>query len=492
MSSYPALDIDEPGILIERDNMEAFFRSMGLELLNLDRSPFEGILVSNVKVLPNAAELRAAAQAAATGLVKEKKEKEKHAKKTDPVVVPAGFKPTANAFNWNGSEDMKKFFVDEMTKVSAKIGLPVNIYVPHGCTVTLPAKSKFIGLYLWGMPSGSQASAEQVPETMWGQPVECKDGTVPNITGVPIESAEGDFVGEIKGNHCFIFFDIAHNCTNFTKTIASKLIAAIEEYFVTGKMTKEDLTEYYRKNFVDSCMSKSKDFLVKHQQDYEQSISQVRQYQQELTKAMKRYNDSSAILKKFETDDGETYRKKFSDEYTSIVSGAGRIKKVVVSASTFSFQTDLIHCVDPRTGENHEIGEFKVGIGLTDGKIKFTNVRRTIGGYKEGMHAPHVFPDGNPCLGNAAEVIPSLVAGMEYSALTTYAMTFLESVNTDDSAGSKIYRWPIQGESEEDYKARMTLSKEREKAGNTPWFKVAKDEAGKIIADVEWAKKARK
>ena len=59
------------------------------------------------------------------------------------------------------------------------------------------------------------------------------------------------------------------------------------------------------------------------------------------------------------------------------------------------------------------------------------------------MHAPHVFHNGRPCLGNMTEVIPELVANYEFAALAMVAIQFIESVNVNDSAGMHINKWPV-------------------------------------------------
>ena len=59
------------------------------------------------------------------------------------------------------------------------------------------------------------------------------------------------------------------------------------------------------------------------------------------------------------------------------------------------------------------------------------------------MHAPHVFKEGKACLGNAEQVLPDLIAKYQFSIIAMYAIQFIESVNVEDSAGSRITQWPV-------------------------------------------------
>jgi hypothetical protein len=118
------------------------------------------------------------------------------------------------------------------------------------------------------------------------------------------------------------------------------------------------------------------------------------------------------------------------------------------------------------------------------------NTKQVTRAYADTSHAPHVHGEAKPCLGTAAEVIPGLVAAMEFESLISYLITFLESVNVDDPAGDKIYKWPMVGESKEKYEKRMEISKRRESEGNTPWFKMDKS-SDVVKVDEVWASTKR-
>lgn len=94
---------------------------------------------------------------------------------------------------------------------------------------------------------------------------------------------------------------------------------------------------------------------------------------------------------------------------------------------------------DDRTGAYHDIGRMKMTINMVDGAIAFRNQDRQI----RGHHAPHVFGDGRPCMGNFAEMVADMVAEGNWLGLIQGAILFIETANTQDSAGQYVHTWPF-------------------------------------------------
>ena len=125
--------------------------------------------------------------------------------------------------------------------------------------------------------------------------------------------------------------------------------------------------------------------------------------------------------------------------------GSRGVTNIEVDDKKIKVFTDTLYCTDPRTDILHEIGEFRIEISF-NGKedcVRWFNLTRDINGNMPDMQAPHVFKNGKACLGNAAEIFPELIANFEFAAVALVAIQFIESVNTDDSAGKHIDSWPI-------------------------------------------------
>lgn len=106
--------------------------------------------------------------------------------------------------------------------------------------------------------------------------------------------------------------------------------------------------------------------------------------------------------------------------------------------------TDTIHVTDPRTEREHELGCYRIEISSKhDQEVRIFNTTRQAKAYNDSkMHAPHVFPDGRPCLGELVESLPEAQARHDYATIANLCILFLQNVNTDDAAGRHVHKWP--------------------------------------------------
>lgn len=101
-------------------------------------------------------------------------------------------------------------------------------------------------------------------------------------------------------------------------------------------------------------------------------------------------------------------------------------------------QTNVLTCVDERSGVTHELGKFDIEIDLQRANLRFKNLTRQM----DEHHAPHV-EGGYACLGNMNEMLPELFAAHEYAVIAQMAVRYLQSANPDDTWGRGVSRWPI-------------------------------------------------
>lgn len=142
----------------------------------------------------------------------------------------------------------------------------------------------------------------------------------------------------------------------------------------------------------------------------------------------------------------ETASLEFGAEFDQLIT----IRKVLnlhVSDRDMTICTDLIYCVNPKTGKTHEIGAFKIIIpfDIDNVKIKWLNQTRKVAAASDGYNAPHVNADGHACLGNIEKLLPSLIRKREFVSVIELVIAFLESVNPSDQWGKYIVRWPEVG-----------------------------------------------
>ncbi len=105
--------------------------------------------------------------------------------------------------------------------------------------------------------------------------------------------------------------------------------------------------------------------------------------------------------------------------------------------------TEILNCRDNRTGYLHEIGAFKIELPFGGTSPIWTNLTRRVHGYKADQHSPHIWAEGNACLGNAPSIFPDLFANRQFAVAAPIAIEFVENANTNDPAGKHISSWPL-------------------------------------------------
>jgi len=191
-----------------------------------------------------------------------------------------------------------------------------------------------------------------------------------------------------------------------------------------------------REAYINSCNGRFNKALESTQRALEKGAIEAQRLQEQLVRKIREQNGHQRKLQQMtssRSDAVEAYGKEF-DRLLEVP----KVRDVRVRDGVVQVFTDTLYCDDPRTTTTHEIGHFRIEF-QPNGTVRWVNLDRQV----NNMQAPHVFPDGTACLGNMHEVIPELVANYEYAALVMVCIQFVESVNVDDSAGTRINDWPI-------------------------------------------------
>lgn len=344
---------------------------------------------------------------------------------------------------WEGKQQEK------FKKITEEMLLPVvkrNIclHVPHKDRVD-PKKDGDFHVFIWSSPVRSQE--RNPPKTIWGYKVDCRDESF-SSSGQGFAIYDGDYaVAEIIGNNLYIHHDLCHEGTinelKIYRCLLEKVIAELTLFPKEKKERDKNLAkkrrEQNRKRYIEACGQRTKKTLDSLRKDVVDAKSNIEKYQKSLIQEICRLQENKSRLSYLESD-GKSELEKYGLEFDKLIS-LPKVIDVNVTDKSIQVLTDILYCADPRTGKVHEIGEFRIEI-YPAGKIRWFNLTRRIDGNKSDMHAPHVFPDGKACLGNAEEVLPELIANYEFSVVAMLAIQFIESVNVDDDAGKHINKWP--------------------------------------------------
>lgn len=199
-------------------------------------------------------------------------------------------------------------------------------------------------------------------------------------------------------------------------------------------------TERYRNQYVEACSNIKSVKLAQLQRELEQINKQIEDYQTGIVKYIRQYRQTESMIQGLESNYAFK-NERYAEEFDKILT-IPQVKSIMVDEHNLNIFTYGLYC--PDEGTIYDIGEFRIEIPYTGkGNVRWHNLTRQIQAYEgRSCQAPHVFTDGSACLGTLKEAMPELIANCEYFALTTLAINFIESVNTSDSAGKYIYRWP--------------------------------------------------
>jgi hypothetical protein len=310
--------------------------------------------------------------------------------------------------------------------------------IRHGGGHPAPADSQEAGkqfeIVLWSSPLGF--IQEAAPRELFGIPVGHVDAAfAPSGAGLPVADSAGFLIAELVEETLFVHFDLMRNGTLQEALTFARLLRAVANAYRNRARGVEEGLPQARAQYVSACL----DLVVPLTTggancDREAMASR----QAELHALLCRARSEEQELFRFEAaPDGE-----LGQEFDRLLELASVID-VKVSDGVLTVTTDLIYCRNPITNIMLEIGAFDILIPTEGGEIRWFNRTRRVTGYKEGMNAPHVFPEGNACLGNVKDLMPRLIAQRDFASVVQVAIAFVESVNVDDHAGKHIGNWPV-------------------------------------------------
>ena len=272
--------------------------------------------------------------------------------------------------------------------------------------------------------------------------------------------------------------------TQFAGVFSLQLLFKVspEELAEIALHEEEEEFRQSRKRYTSECSARFEKTLRSTQEKISSGAEKISDLQKTLVRSIREVSGAERKLAQMETcRNGEL--DKYGQEFDKLLAVPG-ICNVKVTDGVIKVFSDTLYCVDPRSGSKHEIGAFRIEIytnGANDG-VRWFNLSHRINGYKEKMHAPHVFPKGNACLGNTAEIFPELIANYEFAAVAMVAIQFIESINVDDDAGKHIHRWPLADIALQSEAGIAMIKKMEEERKNNPFFNYNGDLKFAIVA----------
>lgn len=270
----------------------------------------------------------------------------------------------------------------------------------------------------------------------------------------------------------YIFIDIK----NVSSLNEEAVRAAIDRAAMISAMDNEEYDKHIdeaHKRCTDDTIQSTKIYRIsersldtdikKLKATYDANVNQMKNSMATYENARQGQLSTSLRLKALEEKDSEL-RKSYDDTSAEEIEQIASMPKVeslrVIDPGVYEshisvvMSTSMLDCIDPRSGDLHEIGKFDIKAtfkkrGGTDkggymfDSITYHNKTRRVNGYNNKMHAPHVFPNGEPCVGNFGRLINECLEGGSMVGVLHMMINFPQSVNVEDSAGKSIHHWPV-------------------------------------------------
>jgi hypothetical protein len=355
------------------------------------------------------------------------------------VVTPKGWTDYTIATDAGFRDSVLKAFKDIL---GAYVKRNIDVYIPHG-RAQAPIAGDTFNVFIWSAPdAGGPDSRFVVPETMWGHQVtERPPGHfVPWEQGGKIMSAEGDEVGYFNDNNLYITFDAVHAVND------GKTLTLLKTYLTEAVKI---MTRGYRPpNYRDLCEKYVAVSMKRFEIERKNAVENVKKEEEALAAAKRQIIESTRNIEHLQaiaearglTTDQQTA--KLTKEFVALRELA-HVANVTFKGDVLTVETDPLYVTDPRVNKLHAVGCMRININTTNGDVKMFAIGKTVDAQETGMQAPHVFSSGKPCWGNIGSTVTELVASFEYKAAIVAVILYLQSVNVDDSAGSKVNRWPV-------------------------------------------------
>lgn len=442
-------DCSEPVAELVGNNLYVFYSLNSSELReNIIRPVLRRILEETLLLLGTAPEELVKRR---LELQRQRDEQLQAEAKANPVVV--------KRWGSDGSNSLRDKFI-AITKDFAQAfgGKPIWIY--NYCDDTQqhrPSTDGRVNICIWSSSDDINGDGKMRPR-LFGAPLAWEDNCdvlrPTGGTGTLLTDEDGNQVGKVMDDTIYIHYPLTKRYLNLKwdgkgpdalfRRILEEVVfvktATPEQKAARARVIAEKHRAQSREGYVQACNGRFDAIIGESRKAIERNPQQVRELQQSIVKLIRETGEAQKRVQQMEGSRAEAmaaYAKEFDKLLT-----VPKIVDVRVADNTIRVFTEILYCVDPRSKKRHEIGAFRIELGV-NGKVHWFNLTRRVDGYKGGMQAPHVFPSGEACLGNMEEVIPQLVANYEFAALAMVAIQFIENVNVDDPAGRCVNQWPI-------------------------------------------------
>ncbi len=360
---------------------------------------------------------------------------------------------------WSSSREMRERFVAVAHEFTERLeGRPILIYdYCDGAEKHAPSTDGRVHICIWSS-SDDLSGDGNMQRVLFGEHLEWEDENTilkpSGDMGVLITDEDYNQVGKMVDNTIYVHYPLLKREVRlkwggkgpeelFRRILQEAVFlrtATEDEKAARARLIAQGRRSYSRERYVEVCKHRLDKVVQQDKETIERNPDKVRGHQRGIIKLLREAREAARRLERTEADQAQA-AVQYAQEFDKLFE-VQKIRDVRAIDGTINVFTEVLYCIDPRSKRCHEIGAFRIELNL-DGDVRWFNLTRKVDGLKTKMNAPHVWSNGNACLGNMDEVIPQLIADYELAALAMICIQFIENVNTDDVAGAYIDRWPV-------------------------------------------------
>lgn len=432
-------DDSEKGFLISKEDLSVFMEAEDI-VYEMKGKVFEGIENISFSSSP---------KAGAAKTVKTRVSGIASTKSASVAPVPTHLDVDAPEGTWDG-KGRDKFVAVALDEFKGVLG-KVHISVPNG-EVEPPLDADYeLNIRIWSSPNEKALRGDgrdlKPPEKLFGEAVACRDASFAPLSKGSRQLSDNGFVwGEyVSPNYLYIFFDVCQKDTIASlaifRAMLKQLIAEVTPEGLRASTLeiskkRDEKQKLELRNFMKTMLSSQ---FAASKERVGTLTKEIEQLHTNLVLKIRDRDYNMKLFKAFEEDE-------IDKKIAVMIRDMYQDKNIIglkIEGNNFKVFTDTLYVTDPRTGWKHELGKFRLELDCPQGQIKVFNLTRQVLAYNgQKMNGPHVFANNTICAGNFVETTAELFGKHDYSNLASTLIVYLESVNTDDSAGKWVHRWP--------------------------------------------------
>jgi hypothetical protein len=315
-------------------------------------------------------------------------------------------------------------------RIIQEIDLPwkkIVVTNPKGTRAPINKKDTLY-IHLYSTPGGVSYKLEKAFSTVLSP--EQRYAFTNSENGTPIIDEDGMIVGETIGSNLYILFQLHHtDDIEMVAVLLRNIIRAFIKINEDPDFAKEQRIkvntinlEITKLSYIKECSKRIAKMKTVIETNIRETQQRVKEVSRDLTHLLRSLENLT--LQQIHPRGIEEIEQKFALEFEELLR-TEHVKGVKIIDNLIQIFTDTIF-VNYR-GQDYELGDFRISIPTTGGRIAIHNLRNKELIGTGDLHHPHVTgSDGKPCFGNIAHHIDRLLGNYEYAVLVGIIIEYLK------------------------------------------------------------------